>query len=155
MKELVLLGTCLAVVAAGCGGDDTTTTTADPGILVTYSRSGGVASMPESLVIRADGSATVEAGVTGAREEFELDPDELARVRTELEAAEFDDVADPPVQTGCADCYVYEITYDGTTMSYDESQAALPASVTAVVTHLSEITADHYPPGASEAPSAS
>ena len=69
--------------------------------------------MPESLVVDADGSATVEAGVDPARETFELDPDELEQLRAELEAAGFDGFAQSTEPTGCADCYVYEVTYDG------------------------------------------
>jgi hypothetical protein len=134
---------------AGCGGDDATSP-AESGTLVTYERTGGFASMPESLVIEADGAATVEAGVDPARETFQLDADELEQVRSELEAADFEAV-ESGVPTGCADCYEYDITYDGTTVSYDESQD-VPDSVGVAVAHLSEITADHYPPEATEPP---
>ncbi len=153
MKGPVLLSACVALVAIGCGDDEPATTAPDSSALVTYARSGGIASMPESLVVRNDGSATVEAGVKGAREEFVLDADELETLRSELEAADFDEIALPPGPTGCADCYVYEVAYGSETISYDDSVgAAIPASVSAVVSRLSEITADHYPRQATEPP---
>jgi hypothetical protein len=109
--------------------------------------------MKGPALVGNDGSATVEAGVKGAREEFVLEADELETLRSELEAADLDEVAQPPGPTGCADCYVYEVAYGGETISYEESlEAAIPASVIALVSHLSEITADHYPRQATEPP---
>ena len=150
MKTLPVLAACVLVaVAGGCGDDSDTTTATDSGPLVSYARAGGVAAMPESLVVEADGSATVEAGVDPARESFELEADELERLRAELEAADFDRVPTEP--SGCNDCYEYEIVFDGETTSYDQSQS-VPDSVAVVVAHLSEITADNYPAGATEPP---
>jgi hypothetical protein len=134
---------------AGCGGDDATST-AESGTLVTYARTGGFASMPVSLEIQDDGSATVVAGVDPARESFEVDPDELEELRSELDGA-VEDFEPPAVPSGCNDCYVYEATYHGSTISYDESQE-VPASITAAVAHLSQIADAHYPPEADEPP---
>ena len=148
MKVPLLLCAC-ALLAAGCGDDDTTT--ADTGTLVTYARTGGVASMPVSLEIQPDGSATVEAGVDPARETFEVASEELEQLRSELDAADFESFEPPAVPSGCADCYAYEVTYDGTTVSYDESQE-VPASITAAVAHLSQIADANYPPEANQPP---
>jgi hypothetical protein len=140
----------LALVGlAGCGGDDAGSTT-ESGTLVAYARTGGFASMPESLVIGADGAGTVEAGVDPARESFQLDADDLEQVGSELETADFDAV-DSGVPTSCADCYEYEIAYNGTTVSYDESQD-VPESVDAAVAHLGEIADAHYPAEADQPP---
>jgi hypothetical protein len=146
---LVPLAWALAVAAGGCGGDDSTTT-ATSAPLVSYTRTGGFASMPVSLEVDQDGSATVEAGVDPARESFDVDADEVEGLLGELEAADFGAV-DSGEQTGCADCYVYEIVYQGETTSYDESQT-VPGSVSTVVAHLTEIAEAHYPPEADQPP---
>jgi hypothetical protein len=149
MKGLVPL--VAALLLAGCGGDDESTTTPTSGTLVTYARTGGFASMPEGLVVEADGAATVEAGVDPARETFELDEDELQQLRTELEVADLGRFDEPDEPSGCADCYVYEIGSGDDTISYDESQE-VPDAITALVAHLSRITAEHYPEDATEPP---
>ena len=149
MKALIPL--VAAFLLAGCGGDDEATTTPASGTLVTYARTGGFASMPEGLVVETDGAATVEAGVDPARERFELDEDELQQLRTELDAADLGSFEEPDEPSGCADCYAYEIGSGDVTISYDESQQ-VPAAVTALVSHLSRITTEHYPDGATEPP---
>jgi hypothetical protein len=122
MKKLFALGACALVAAAsGCAEDE------------------------------GDGTATVEAGIDPARDRFELEGGELEQLRAELEAADFVSYEPSDEPTGCADCFAYEVTYDGTTISYDESES-VPAPITTVVAHLSEITADNYPPGAFEPP---
>ena len=148
MRTLVHFAACAALaLATGCGDDDTTTSPPASGALVSYARTGGVASMPESLVVSEDGSATVEAGIDPARESFQLEPDELDRLRSELEAADFEGFEQSTEPTGCADCYAYEVTYGGRTISYDQSET-VPEPIAVVVAHLSEITANHYPPDA-------
>jgi hypothetical protein len=138
-----------ALLAAGCGDDDQAPEAPESGPLVTYARSGGVAGVPERLVVERDGAATVEVGIEGARQSFELPVDELEQLRSELEAADFESVDDPPSPPTCADCFVYEIVYDGTTISYDDANPP-PESVSSVVASLAAITGDHYPPGAFE-----
>ena len=139
------------VLLAGCGGDDEPTTTPTSGTLVAYERTGGVASMPQSLVVQADGAATVEAGVDPAREQFELDDGELEQLRTELGAADLAGFEQPDQPSGCADCYAYEVTSGGDTISYDESQE-VPDAVTALVAHLERITSENYPDDANKPP---
>jgi hypothetical protein len=146
MKTLAVLGACAAVLVAGCG-DDAAPEKPGSGALVTYARSGGVASVPEQLVLQPDGMATVEAGIDGARASFELEPNELEQLRAELEAADFG--ALEPSPTVCADCFSYQVVYGGNTISYDEADSP-PDSVTTVVAHLGQITADHYPSDAFE-----
>jgi hypothetical protein len=151
MRTLSALVCGALLAASGCGNDDSNADPPQSGPLVTYARSGGFASMPEQLVVEADGTATVEAGVSGARTTFELSAGQLDQLRAELEAADFDAVEQPPGPTACADCYSYEVVYDGTTISYDDADTP-PASVTAVVALLSRITSEHYPPGALSPP---
>ena len=149
MRRLVPL-LALALLA-GCGGDDESTTTPTSGTLVTYVRTGGVASMPERLEVEMDGAATVEAGVDPAREQFELDADELEALRDELEAADLAGFDEPDEPSGCADCYIFQVGSGDDMIRYDESQE-VPEAVSTLVAHLSRITADHYPEDATEPP---
>jgi hypothetical protein len=131
-------------LGAGCGDDGDGEAPAD-GPLVEYARSGGVASTPERLTISNDGAATLVSGIEEQRSEFTLDEAELADLRAELEAANFDTVGKPGEPNPCADCFIYEVVYGGRTISYDDIDTP-PESVTAVVAHLGEIAAAHHPP---------
>jgi hypothetical protein len=132
-----------AVVLAGCGERAAEQPESDP--LVSYTRGGGIAGVPERLVIQTDGTATVEAGYEPTATDFRLGDAELEQLRTELDAADLEGVEDPQTPSTCADCFVYEIVYGGVTVGYDEANP--PAeSVTAVVAHLGQIAADHQPP---------
>ncbi|MDX6583675.1 MAG: hypothetical protein QOI10_2859 [Solirubrobacterales bacterium] len=146
MRVLILLSACALVACAGGCGEDGATTAPGTGELVTYARTGGVASMPVRLVISDGGEATIEFGVdvNASPISFALGAPELESLRADLEAAEFDAVEQPPEPTMCADCFAYEIIYDGDTTSYDET-ASVPESVGAVVSHLDEITGAHGP----------
>jgi hypothetical protein len=106
--------------------------------------------MPVTLVVETDGSATVQAGVDPARESFRLGDEELQQLQDELEAGLASD-AEPGPPSGCADCYVWEVTYGGEVISFDESQE-VPAALGAVVTHLNQITVEHFPTEATDPP---
>jgi hypothetical protein len=152
VTRLVALFAGLAIALPGCGGGDSTSTTADTGgTLVTYIRTGGFASMPIRMEIQADGSAAVVAGVDPAREAFEIDADELGRLRSELDDADLGSYETPAEPTGCADCYEYQIAYNGTTIAYDESEK-VPEEITTAVAHLSDLADAHYPPDADQPP---
>jgi hypothetical protein len=143
---LVLAVSALALVA-GCGNDDSPqaspTTTAD-GPLVTYSREGGVASMPIELTIEPDGKATLVSEYDGQRESFDLSETELAALESELEAANLDEYEAPTEPSTCADCFVYRVEYGGTTITYDDI-ATPPDEIVALVGHLDELAMAHTP----------
>lgn len=108
---------------------------------------GGVANIPIELTIARDGSATLVSEFDGALERFELSPDELAELREQLDAADLDAVELPPDPPTCADCFLYEVTYDGVTASYDDAGDP-PDSVAEAVAHLERLAAAHTPPPA-------
>lgn len=142
-----MIGAAALLLAAGCGdGQDTTT---DPGNdpLVTYSRSGGIAGIEERLLVDRGGRATVSIG-GGSPTSFTLSDSELGRLEAALQAADLAAVTDR--ETGCADCFRYEVTYDGTTVAYDEV-AEPPPSVAAVVSQLGGLVAEHSPAGGAAA----
>jgi hypothetical protein len=143
----LMLAVGALALGTGCGEDDASepepATTGD-GTLVTYSREGGVASMPVELTIGADGSARLVSEFDGQAEDFALDDAELEELTTELEAADLD-AFEPPVEpSGCADCFVYTVTYGDAVVSYDDT-AAPPGEITALVGHLDELAVEHTP----------
>jgi hypothetical protein len=149
MRKVALIALAGALVlVAGCGEGDSaeTTTTAAPtdGPLVTYSREGGVASMPVELTIETDGSATLTSEYDGQAEDFTLDGAELDRLTGELEAADLDGFGGPAEPSSCADCFLYTVTYGETTVSYDDT-ASPSDEIVALVGHLDELAMAHTP----------
>lgn len=146
MGRVITIALSLFAIA-GCGDDATTPEPPqDPqtGPLVTYSRGGGVAAVDEQLRVERDGAATVIAGYGPTEPQtFQIGEDELALLESELDAADFEAI--DPGPTGCADCFIYEVTYDANSYSYDDV-ADPPQSVLTAVGHLGQLTADHYPP---------
>jgi hypothetical protein len=134
------IATAIAVLAAGCGSDRPSDT--DP--LVTYQRAGGIAGVSERLVIDPDGTGQLVIGEPDPDEQqFAVGESELERLRRGLAAADFAAI-DPESGLGCADCFEYEITYAGTTASFNEA-AEVPDSVRAVAGELGRIVEAHLP----------
>lgn len=144
----------LAAVAAlaGCGASDdqpeTTGTTQTNGALVTYTRTGGVGGVDETLRIEPDGSATLTIGEPqNTHNDFELSSSELERIQSLLDAADLEAMPTNPQPTGCADCFVYTVEYGGHTITYDDASPP-PESVGELVTGLGDLTSANYPAGA-------
>ncbi len=155
VRAVCLIGAALlALAAAGCEKDEpelpiaaesTTTTDSDPDgpLLVGYTRTGGVAGINEQLGVNEDGAATLELGqgdqLTSSA--FELTPSELDRLTRALDDAELEPGAAP--QTGCADCFVYEIAYTGRSSSFDQTQ--VPPGAQQLVDVLEQLVEDNIP----------
>ena len=136
----------LAIAVVGCGdgdgGSSPTTSTAGP--LVAYTKTGGVAGVNEHLAVKDDGSAILEVGYQDpARQRFDLDAEGLDHLRELLAAADFAGV-DPGPGIGCADCFQYEIEYEGSTTAFAEI-GDIPQSVGDVVAELGRIVEAHAP----------
>jgi len=150
MGQLALISLAFMASALGaCGGErDTGSPNAEPsGPLVTYARSGGIAGMPVELTVEADGQARVRAGIEGGQPAaFALGAAELDRLRRTLEAADLAAVQPSTEPSTCADCFSYEVTYEGRTASYVEIDE-VPSSVSAAVSELDRIAGEHVPAG--------
>jgi hypothetical protein len=130
----------LALLAAGCGGQSS----GDGDALVTYERGGGIAGVSERLVVDTGGTARLSVGDSDqAERRFALADQELERLRSDLEAADFAGI-DVGSGLGCADCFDYEITYAGETTSFNEA-AEVPDSVREVTGQLGQIVEAHLP----------
>jgi hypothetical protein len=98
----------------------------------------------ERLVIDPDGTGQLVIGEPDPDEQqFAVGEPELERLRRGLAAADFAAI-DPESGLGCADCFEYEITYAGTTASFNEA-AEVPDSVRAVAGELGRIVEAHLP----------
>jgi hypothetical protein len=151
-----LLAAGLALVAAAtiaaCGekpepaittSTTTTTTTPEARYQVVYQRSGGVAGIRERLAVTNDGGATLSLGYqpNASTSHFQLTVSELRELRRDLAGANLKPGNAP--RTGCADCFVYEITTSAGTTRFDES--AVPRDAKPLIAFLQGLVEDNIP----------
>ena len=146
----------LACLAALCGGDREAADRAaaaplpPPGsFAIFYQRSGGFAPSTSTLTVRPGRHAVAETSGSRAGEnrvEFRIGKKRVLALERGLRRAGFASIADPG-ESGCADCFEYEIRYRGHSLAFDESQT--PARLEAVIGELeSVVTAHAIPPNA-------
>ena len=134
------------LLIAGCGSSSqettagSTSTPAGSQALVIYSKTGGIAGIHERLSVEPSGVATVSQGLPAEAKTkiFKLTAAELASLRRTLDAADLASLPSTPSQ-GCADCFLYAITYNGTTWRGDE--ATLPPAVRPAIQALDRLVA--------------
>jgi len=99
--------------------DDTAPAKVGPGppqMLLTYQRSGGLAGLTQMVEVLTDGTATLE-GTGGKLNRFEISDERMRQLTVTLEGIDWARADDEPANTMCADCYVYDIAYEGRRMS--------------------------------------
>jgi hypothetical protein len=145
-----LAASVLAAVAlgliGGCGEDegeapDSPSPPSD-GPLVEYSRTGGIAGIDERLRIEADGAATYAVGAPEPRRRsFALSETELEELNGLLDEVALD--ALEPMDSGCADCFVYTVAHAGETAALDDvTLLDAPGSVQQLIGFLNALAAD-------------
>jgi hypothetical protein len=83
-------------------------------------------------------------------ERFDLSAAELGELEEAVDAADLAGVSVAP-ESGCADCFVYEISTAAGTATYDDAQASgladgeVPESVLTLSAMLSGLIAEHAP----------
>ena len=87
-----------------------------PGTLLTFHRSGGFAGLTQRLEVLTDGTAALE-GTGGKDAEFEVSGERVRQLAGTLEDIDWARAADEPENTGCLDCFVYDIIYEGRRVS--------------------------------------
>ncbi len=137
--------------ATGCGSDDDRAPEPPAtGPLVTYQRTGGIAGVTEKLTVERGGEATLVVGFDRVRIAFELPAAELNELEAELEAADLEAIEKAPADAVCSDCFVYEITYEDETITFNDLDRP-PESVSTLLAHLDEIAMSNYPPSEARA----
>jgi hypothetical protein len=148
LSGLALFGIAIAIAAVAgtfylLDADEGSGTGSDPGVLVDFTRSGGFAGITQQLIVYTDGRATLTTG-QGATDtetvETVLPPDEFEELRRTLPqiAEALDDAFDAPPDDGamCADCFQYDLIYDGA--GYHFSDVARMRKVTELLQILDE-----------------
>jgi hypothetical protein len=130
---------CLAMASPACGPPERPVPAAD--FAIVYERSGGFAPMPRKLVIRPVLLGTVTE-VTATRR-FRVRPNTAEGLRRALARAGFAAIDSPSPDTGCADCFLYEIRYRGHEVRFD--QVSVPRRLQPVLDRLEAIAEAHRP----------
>jgi hypothetical protein len=110
-----------------------------------YDRSGGLAPMPQRLVVRPGRKATAVAvgpDRKSHRVEFRLSVAATEQLRDAAEAANLAKIGAEAPGT-CADCFVYTVAYRGDSVSID--QASLPPGLSKLVSRSEALIAAHLP----------
>ncbi len=82
------------------------------GVLLTFSRSGGLIGTTETITIRSDGRAEVEGDASPPRR-IEIPPESVNRLEEELQSLNWERAAFEPDNVDCADCFTYDIRSGG------------------------------------------
>ena len=82
------------------------------GVLLTFSRSGGLIGSTETITIRSDGRAEVEEDASPPRR-IEVPPESVNRLEEELQSLNWERAASEPDNVDCADCFTYDIRSGG------------------------------------------
>ncbi|WP_354700311.1 hypothetical protein DSM112329_00579 [Paraconexibacter sp. AEG42_29] len=134
---LVLAAGVVAAVAAVGTGDGAGDARASSGsqVVVRFDKGGGFAGVDVRTRIRGDRRVTVTERGRATRRHT-LKAATLTALRKTLDAAELGEKLPGP-QGGCADCFVYSITYKGRRVTFDE--AAVPGRLKKPLAELSRI----------------
>jgi len=132
------LAIVLCSVSAGCLGEKNPSASQQqaPAILVDYYRNGGPAGVNDRLVVFGNGAALIIT--KNASRSITLNATELERITTIFDQAQFSTLQDNyPSHRGENGLYQYSISYQGKTVSMEES--AYPALVGPVINELDQI----------------
>ena len=149
--RLLVSTTLCALALLGYGGETVAsgapTTVQD--FRLAYKRTGGVAASTQTLAIRPGRRATVTTSGTptgGTRTEFRLAVGRVRLLQRSLSRADLGSIP-PAGPSGCADCYAYDLRYDGHHLELEEVD--VPPRLRTVFDEIDAIIAAHAtPPGA-------
>ena len=134
-----------ALALIGCGG--ATAASAEPtsvhDFTLAYKRSGGVASSTQTLAVRRGRQATATTSGSSQglqRSEFPLPVRRVLSLRRSLERADLDSIPGPG-PGGCADCFAYNLRYQGHHIEREEID--VPPRLRAVLDQIDAIIAAH------------
>jgi hypothetical protein len=146
MRRLVPTIFC-ALALLGLGGEAVAATAADTAPVgefrLAYKRSGGIAGSTQTLAVRPGrrATATTDTGPTErTRVEFRLSPRRVRALQQVLAKADIGSIP-PPGPSGCADCFLYDLRYDGHHIEMEEVD--VPPRLAPVFAQLDAIIAAH------------
>ena len=128
MKTLLPLAVMAALAAAPASAGAKT--------LVSFTQSGGIAGISDSVTVTTTGHVVVDGH--GTDRSHRLRAATLRELRKMLSEARWDRAS--PGSSRCADCFEYVVRYHGHRAKYDDSQARkVPRSIREVVAELQRI----------------
>jgi hypothetical protein len=140
---LAIMGLVALAAVAGCGDDETETPPGGGGGGahlegdLTYTRGGGIAGRADRLVVRPDGSGTLETRKGGERGVL-LSKKELSEVQSELTRANLPDLpAESVADPAAPDAFAHRVVYRGTTVTADDP--SMPARLRGLVAVLARV----------------
>jgi len=146
-----LAATILGLMAFAAGAAGATAAAQLPpagDFALVYERSGGLAASTQSLRVTPGGFAVAESSGTRAGEQrakFRLGGRRIRSLQRGLLRADLGSIHER--QGGCADCYVYSITYEGVSLELEETE--VPPRLRTVFDEIEAIiTAHTIPPNA-------
>jgi hypothetical protein len=140
LRTAVLVAVAAALAGCGDGGGSETITDLEPApAAITFEKSGGIANTFQRLEVSPGGDATLIVGGDPAVS-FAVPEPRLAALRGAAAAANLEDVG-PITDTGCADCFVYSVSYGDAKGTRDQSD--MPDAFADLVAELLEIARAH------------
>jgi hypothetical protein len=139
---------CLAFASPACAAPPEKPVPAAE-FAISYERGGGFAPMPRKLVIRPVLLGTVTEvrqapnDTWTAARRFRVRPKTAEGLRRALARADFASIESPSPDTGCSDCFLYEIRYRGHEVRFD--QVSVPGRLHGVLDRLEAIAEAHRP----------
>ena len=148
--RLVLASICcaLALVAGGVAAAAPAPLPPAKDFALTFERGGGFAPAPTSLTVSPGGSAVATTTGTRAGERkvrFQLGPRRIRSLQRSLRRADLGSI--DAGKGGCADCFVYSITYEGDSVELEEVD--VPTRLEGAIEEIETVIANHtIPPNA-------
>ncbi len=143
MRFLVVPIICTLTLVGG----GTTAASAEPASVhdftLAYKRTGGIAASTQTLAVRKGRFATVTTSGSSAgshRSQFRLAIPKVRSLRKALSQAGLGSIP-PPGPGGCADCYAYNLRYEGRHLELEEVD--VPARLRKVFDEIDAIIAAH------------
>ena len=133
----------LALLGGGAAAAAAADSTAVEDFTLAYKRTGGIASSTQTLAVRPGRAATATGSGTSAgrkRSEFPLTVRRVHSLQRILSRAALDSIP-PAGPGGCADCYAYDLRYEGHHVELEEVD--VPPRLRAVFDQLDAIIAAH------------
>jgi hypothetical protein len=131
MRRFALVATVLALLVAGCGDEDEpgtkTTISESTALPVTIERSGGVAGIHDTLVVRPDGTGTLTSRDGTTRKVAAGDTTGVVAAMRELIFDGLDERYSPPEGTMVSDGIDYTFSAWGDTITVEEMAEDVPA----------------------------
>jgi hypothetical protein len=132
----------LAVSLSGCVTEQPTNgnPSPPPGVMIDYHRTGGIAGFDDHLVVFENGEAVISTRQGSGT--FVLNAGSLKEIRDLMDKAQFTKLnSSYPAPFPGADYFSYEITYQGHTVTTEDS--GVPEQLVPVIAELNEIVSAH------------